>query len=200
MLDGAMRRIIDPPVDAAGRWLAARGVRANHVTTAGLILGLAAAAAVATGHPLVGLVVLLLSRLCDGLDGAVARASSKTDLGGYLDIVFDFAFYGAIPFAFILADPANAIAGSTLLLAFYINGASFLAYATIAAKRGLETTGRGEKSIYFTAGLAEGTETIGVFIAMCLFPGMFVVLAFGFAALCFVTAASRVAMAIRAFG
>ena len=52
-----------------------------------------------------------MSRLFDGLDGAVARASTKTDRGGFLDIVLDFAFYGAIPLGFVLADPAgNAVA------------------------------------------------------------------------------------------
>ncbi len=85
--------------------------------------------------------------------------------------MLDFAFYGAIPFGFVLADPAaNAIAGAALILSFYVNGASFLAYAIMAEKRGLETDARGEKSIFFTTGLAEATETIAVFVLACLFP------------------------------
>jgi phosphatidylglycerophosphate synthase len=199
MLDGLARRVIDPPLNAAGRRLAAAGVTADGVTTVGLVAGLGAAVAIALHAPLLGLVLIGLSRLLDGLDGAVARASAKTDRGGYLDIVFDFIFYGAVPLAFAVADPAMAIPAAVLLFAFYVNGASFLAYAIFAAKRGLETRGRGDKSLYFTAGLAEGTETIAVFVAMCLWPAGFALLAYGFAALCLVTAAARIRLAVDAF-
>ena len=103
------------------------------------------------------LALVPLSRLADGLDGAVARARRPTDFGGLLDIVCDFVFYGAVPLAFAWRDPAaTACAAAFLLFTFYVNGASFLAYAALAAKRGLETTTRGVKSIYFTAGLVEG--------------------------------------------
>ena len=79
MLDGLMRRLIDPPLNALGRTMAARGVTANGVTLAGLALGLLAAAAIALGQPHLALLPLALSRLADGLDGAVARATRKTD-------------------------------------------------------------------------------------------------------------------------
>jgi phosphatidylglycerophosphate synthase len=126
------------------------------------------------------------------LDGAVAAARQRTDRGGFLDIVCDFVFYGAVVLAFALRDPAaNAVPAAVLLFSFYVNAATFLAYAAIAAKRGLETTSRGHKTIYFTAGLAEGSETIAVFIAMLLLPQWFAVLAHGFAALVLVTALSR---------
>jgi phosphatidylglycerophosphate synthase len=199
MFDGLARRVIDPPLDATGRWIARAGLTADMVTAAGLVAGLAAAVAIACGAPLVGLMLIGLSRLLDGLDGAVARATAKTDRGGYLDIVFDFIFYGSIPLAFALADSANALPAAVLLFAFYANGASFLAFAVFAAKRGLETSRRGSKSLYFTAGLAEGAETIACFVAMCLWPAWFGPLAYGFAALCAVTTASRIALAWRAF-
>ncbi|MCC2113690.1 MAG: CDP-alcohol phosphatidyltransferase family protein, partial [Hyphomicrobiales bacterium] len=135
-----------------------------------------------------------------GLDGAVARATTKTDRGGYLDIVFDFIFYGAVPLGFVLADPAaNAIAGAVLLFVFYANGASFLAFAIMAAKHGLENTRQGAKSLYFTGGLAEGTETIAVFLAMCLFPTAFPWLAYGFATITVVTTVSRILLAWQTF-
>jgi phosphatidylglycerophosphate synthase len=107
----------------------------------------------------------LASRLADGLDGAVARATQKTDRGGYLDIVCDYAFYAAVPLGFAIADPAaNAVAACAMLFSFYINGGSFLGYAILAEKHGLSTDRRGSKSLYFTGGLAEGTETIAVFV------------------------------------
>ncbi len=202
MLDGLIRGVIDPPMNRSGRWLAARGASANSVTFTGLGLGLLAAGLLAFG--LSGLVVvlpLLASRLADGLDGAVARASGKTDFGGYLDIVCDFAFYAAIPLAFVLRDPvSNGAAGAFLLLTFYVNGATFLGYAILAAKRGMETSSRGEKSLYFTAGLLEGSETIGFFVLLALLPGVFVPAAWIFGSLCLVTAFARVLLAWRVFG
>ena len=200
MLDGAVRRLIEPGLDRLGAALARRGVSADQITVLGFAIGVAAAGAIATKLYLLGLVLILASRLCDGLDGAVARAREKTDRGGFLDIVLDFAFYGIIPLAFVLAEPgANAVAGAVLLASFYLNGASFLAYALMAEKRKLQTEARGEKSLYFTSGLAEATETIGAFCVMCVFPESFAPIAYVFAALTLVTAAARIALAVKVF-
>lgn len=197
-----MRKVIDPVVNRWGQWLAARGVGANAVTLAGLGFGLVAALMLAIGAaPGLALIPLLASRLADGLDGAVARATRKTDFGGFLDIACDFLFYGMIPLAFVLRDPAvNGVAGAVLLTSFYVNGATFLGFAILAEKRGLTTAAQGEKSLYFSAGLLEGTETIGLFIALCIWPPAFVPLALTFAALCFCTAFARVLLARRLFG
>ena len=193
MLDSTARRWIDPPLNRAGRALAGRGVSADGVTLAGLALGLVAAILIGLGAPGWALLPLLASRVADGLDGAVARASRKTDFGGYLDIVADFAFYGAIPLAFVLADPAaNGAAGAALLAAFYVNGTSFLGFAILAEKRGMETAAQGQKSLYYSNGLLEGTETIAFFVLLCLVPSWFAPLAWGFAALCLLTAILRV--------
>ena len=173
MFDARLRSRIDPPMNKAGRWLAKKGITANQITTAGLLIGALAGLAIALEAYLTGLIVLLLSRLMDGLDGAVARASRKTDLGGYLDIVFDFIFYGLIPLSFAFARPENALPAAVLLMAFYANGASFLSFAIMAEKRDISTTSHGSKSLYFTGGLAEAGETFAVFAAFCLFPAYF---------------------------
>ena len=199
MLDGLMRGVIDAPLNRGGRWLAARGASANTVTLAGFALGLTAAALLALGWSgLLVALVLLASRLADGLDGAVARVRGKTDFGGYLDIAADFAFYGALPLAFVLRDPdANGLAGAFLLFSFYVNGATFLGHAVLAAKRGMETTIRGEKSLYFTPGLLEGTETIVFLLLIAVWPGLFVPGAWVFGLLCLLTALARVVLASR---
>ncbi len=200
MLDGAAQRLIGPGLDRLGASLARRGVTADQVTFLGFALGLAAAGAITVRLFLPGLVLILASRLCDGLDGAVARATEKTDRGGFLDIVLDFAFYGMIPLAFVLAEPAaNAVAGATLLFSFYVNGASFLAYAIMAERQKLASQARGEKSLYFTSGLAEATETIFVFLLFCLFSGTFAAIAYVFSAVTLVTAAARIFLAMRVF-
>ncbi|MBX9992127.1 CDP-alcohol phosphatidyltransferase family protein [Phreatobacter oligotrophus] len=199
MLDPFARRIIDPPLNRAGLWLAGRGVTANMITGVGLVVGCAAALSIAAGQFLLGLLLIAVSRIADGLDGAVARARGPTDLGGYFDILADFAFYAAVPVAFGIADPANALPALVLVASFLLSGTSFLAFATIAAKRGMTTTARGEKSFFHAAGLAEGSETILAFALMCLFPQSFGLIAWLFAAMCLVTAAGRCLDAARLF-
>ena len=193
MFDRHARQLIDPPLNRIGGGLAARGFTADGVTLIGLGLGLFAALLIALGQPLLALLPLLASRIADGVDGAVARATRKTDFGGYLDIAADFLFYGAIPLGFVLSDPVgNGAAGAFLLAAFYFNGTSFLGYAILAEKHGHKTDAQGQKSLYYSNGILEGTETIVFFVILCLLPAYFSPLAWGFGALCFVTATLRI--------
>lgn len=200
MLDGVLRPLVDPISRAAAKMLHRSGLEANHVTLLAFALGLLSAISIVLGYMVTGLVCIVLSRLADGIDGAVARLTRSTDFGGYLDIVLDFAFYGLIPLAFILQDPQqNGLAGGLLLFSFYVNGASFLAYAALAAKRGLDGEVRGKKSIVFTTGLAEATETYAAFAAACLFPAWFPIIAYVFAAICVYTALARIIQASAIF-
>lgn len=106
----------------------------------------------------------------------------------------DFAFYAALSLAFAIVGPvANAQAAATLLASFLMNGAAFLAFSTLAQRKGTETTAQGQKAIYYIAGLAEGGETISVFVAMCLWPQGFSAIAWLFAAVCLASAAARIA-------
>lgn len=201
MFDAKLRPLIDGPLNRMGAALADRGISANEVTGFALFMGLVAAGMIAAGLPgVLALVPLAISRLADGLDGAVARATEKTDFGGLLDIVADFVFYAAIPLAFALRDDANAVVAGFLLATFYINGASFLGYAIMAEKHGIETKAQGEKSLYYSAGLLEGTETIGFFVILCLWPDAFRPLAVIFGLLCLFTTGARLMLARRVFG
>jgi phosphatidylglycerophosphate synthase len=201
MIDAALlplqRRLLAPP----GQWLAARGIRADQLTLAGRAVGLAAAGAAALGLFWLALIGLVLNRLADGLDGAVARVTGPTDRGAFLDIALDFVFYAAFPLGFVLADPAaNALPGAVLICSFVLSGTSFLAFAVVAAKRGRTAEAYPMKGIYYLGGLTEGAETIAVFALFCLFPAAFPVLALVFAAACAVTGLSRYAAGWRAFG
>lgn len=193
MFDARIRPLIGPPLDAAGRWLASKGVDADSVTVAGFVVGLAGAFAIAFGLFGLALSLILASRIADGLDGAVARATRKTDRGGFLDISLDFLFYGAVPLGFAAADPAaNAPAAAVLIAAFLANGSTFLAFAIMAERRGIETSAQGVKSLYYLSGLAEGGETILAFCLFCLLPAWFAPIACVFAVLCLVSAAGRI--------
>jgi phosphatidylglycerophosphate synthase len=199
LLDARLRPIIDPPLNRAGRALARAGVTANALTFTGLALGLGGAAAIALGQIGWGLALIIANRLLDGLDGAVARARGPSDFGGYCDIVADFAFYVSVPLGFGILSPANTLPAAVLIASFVLTGVSFLAFAVIAGKRGATTEAHGKKSFFYSTGLAEGTETIAVFIAMCLWPAAFPVIAYGYAGLCALTVIQRSAMAASDF-
>ena len=200
MFDAKIRPFIDPPLNRLGRAIARAGISANAITLVALLPGVAAAVAISYGHMLAGLALILVNRLADGLDGAVARANGPTDFGGYLDIVADFVVYTAVPLGFGLAAPANLVPALLLIGSFTLTGISFLAFAVIAAKRGAETTAHGRKSFFYSTGLAEGGETIACFIAMCVWPQQFPLIACAFASLCLLTVLQRSLLARRQFG
>ena len=193
MLDRALIAVLSPALDAGARALVRVGVGADAVTLAGFAIGIAAAAAIGLGDYGWGLGLLLASRLADGLDGAVARRTHTTDRGAFLDITLDFLFYASIPLAFALADPVrNALPAGVLLAAFIGTGSSFLAFAVMAERRGLASDAYPSKGFYYLGGLTEASETLICFVLMCLWPDHFAWWAYGFAALCGITVATRI--------
>ena len=199
MFDAALRPVVDATLGPVARQLARWGVSANQVTVFGGFMGLAAVVSIIFDALMIGLVFILINRLVDGLDGAVARVSGASDFGGSLDIVVDFIFYSSIPFAFALNDPANGVAACFLMFSFIGTATSFLAFAIIAAKRGISSESRGKKSFYHLGGLTEGTETIILLCLMTLMPSYFAILAWVFGGLCWITTAIRIRDASRMF-
>ena len=192
MLDARLRPVIDIILNPCGTFLHRCGISATQVTIVGFGFGVAAALAVIAGMFGAAVAFIALNRLCDGLDGAVARQAGPTDFGAYLDIVLDFIFYSAIPMAFAIYAPHNAAAAAFLIFSFIGTGVSFLAYAILAEKRDISTDIRGKKSFYYLGGLTEGTETTILILVICIYPPSFTYLAWGFGALCWVTTATRI--------
>ena len=170
------------------------GITADQLTVAGFLVGMLALPLIAFELWHAALIAIILNRVFDGLDGALARyAGQSSSAGGYLDITLDFLFYAAVPLGFVLVNPEqNAIAGALLLAAFIGTGSSFLAFAIAAEKFQLDKPQFKYKSFYYLNGLTEGTETIVLFIAFCIWPQHFVVLASIFAAACAVTIMTRI--------
>ncbi|MGD0642310.1 MAG: CDP-alcohol phosphatidyltransferase family protein [Roseiarcus sp.] len=192
MFDSRLQPIVRRALAPAAARLAKAGVKADEVTLAGFALGALGAFALGFGAYRTALALIALNRLADGLDGALARGLGPTDRGAFLDIALDFFFYALIPLGFAFADPErNALAAATLLFAFVGTGSSFLAFAAVAAERGLTAPEYPHKGIYYLGGLTEGAETIALFVAMCLWPAAFPVLAYAFSALCLVTTLMR---------
>jgi phosphatidylglycerophosphate synthase len=191
MLDRYARKLIDPPLNQMARGLVRTNVTANQITVFGLGTGFATFLCVAFGAFEIALILLLLNRLGDGLDGAVARLRGPTEFGGYIDIVADFALWALLPLGFALYDPAYGFAAAVLLASFIGTGTTFLAHAILAAKAGDENSAQGRKSFFYLGGLTEGTETIAFFIVMLLWPQHFAPFAYIFAALAALTVVTR---------
>jgi len=166
MLDNALRRYMEPPLDVVARWSADRGVSPMMVTGIGFTIGMGACVAAATQQWTLALVLWLLNRFADGLDGSIARRRGPTDLGGFLDIMADFTVYGAMLLAIGFAVPEARLAALAVLLMYYISGSAFLAWSSLATKNGIVGDGR---SLVFPAGLAEGAETVVAYIVVLLF-------------------------------
>ncbi|WP_045388394.1 CDP-alcohol phosphatidyltransferase family protein [Vibrio rotiferianus] len=193
MLDSLSIKIIKWPLAQSAKLIDKCGVTANQTTLFGFALGCFALPALMAEQYTLALAFILLNRICDGLDGALARIQGITDAGGFLDISLDFLFYSLIPFGFVLANAEqNAVAGAFLIFSFIGTGSSFLAFAIMAGKRGIDNPVYKHKSLYYMSGLTEGTETIGCFVLFCLFPQHFSIIAYIFGSACWFTTFTRI--------
>ena len=203
MLDATLRPIIDPPLKIAARAIAKTPVTGTIITMTGFGFGLIACVFVTLQLEWMALAFLILNRLCDGLDGSVARARGEdSDLGGYLDIVLDFLIYAGIPFfaALGLMEPSAYLAAAFVIYSFIGSGISFLAYAIVAGKRDMDDNAhQGKKSFYFATGFMEGAETVFFMGLICLFPDAFEWICYGFGILCWITTAARLRMGYQLF-
>lgn len=193
MLDRYSIKIIRAPLTHIATRLSSCGISANQVTLFGFALGCMAFPALVFHHYGLALAFILANRLADGLDGALARIQGITDAGGFLDISLDFLFYSLIPFGFAFSAPEqNALAAAFLIFSFIGTGSSFLAFAVMANKRGIENPVYKNKSLYYMSGLTEGTETIACFVLFCLFPDHFATIAYLFGSACWFTTCTRI--------
>jgi phosphatidylglycerophosphate synthase len=192
MFDRRAAQLIGPVLQGLARLLVARGVGADALTLSGFSIGLLAALAITAQAFVLALALILVSRVLDGLDGAVARLTQPTDRGAFLDITLDFLFYASVPLAFAIAAPAeNALPAATLLAAFMGTSSSFLAFAALAEKHGLKSTAYPHKGLHYLGGLTEASETLACFVLMCVWPQHFAWWSYGFALLCGLTIATR---------
>ncbi len=179
-------------------------IKPNHMTILGFIFGLFMCVFVFFQFYISALILLILNRLCDGLDGTMARLTIPTPLGGYLDIVFDFTIYSGFVLAFGLSD-SNYTFMSMILLFLYIGtGTTFLARAALQTQldkvpHSSELNQELPKSFYYSSGLIEGTETT-IFMILCLLlPNFYIFISIIFGILCIITFVSRIVVCYKEF-
>ncbi len=177
-----------PVVEAVAAALDRRGASPAAVTAAGLGVGIAACVAAGFAAWPLALVLWLTNRVLDGLDGPLARRRGATDLGGFVDFTADFVVYGGFVIGVAVAVPEARMACCVLLAAYLLNNVAQLSFASLVEKRRLSFGD--ERSLRFTPGLTEGTETVLAYAAFCLLPAHAPAIAWVFAAMVLFTAAS----------
>ncbi len=197
MFDSYLRNL----KDRVGQPLVRRMPRLNPIIISliGFGFGLGAAVLAIFGLYFWALVLWLLNRLMDGLDGLVARIQAQhSDLGGYLDFILDVIVYAALPMAIVMGD--GRIEGwawlSIMLAIFYVNIGSWLYLSSIMEKRALHgldilTT------IIMPPGLIGGFETILFYSAFLIFPGYMHILFIIFSVLVLFTIIQRLIWAVK---
>ena len=179
-------------------------IKPNHMTILGFILGLLMCVLVFFQFYLTALILLVLNRLCDGLDGTMARLTIPSPLGGYLDIVFDFTIYSGFVLAFGLSNSNYTIISMVLLFLYIGTGTTFLARAAIQTQldkipESSDSKKELPKSFYYSSGLIEGTETT-IFMILCLLlPNFYIFISIIFGILCLITFVSRIVVCYKEF-
>ncbi|TDW28729.1 CDP-alcohol phosphatidyltransferase family protein [Cryobacterium psychrophilum] len=183
MFDSSLRRALNAPLRAVAVTVDLPWVTPNRLTIAGLFLGLGSAAAAATQLWWWSLALWLVSRVLDGLDGTLARlrrergdgvgsGAPDSEAGGFLDIVADFTVYGFTVFGVGIGATAAFNAPwwpfVLVLVAYYVNGAAFLAFSSIAERTNRQIDDG--RSLSFFGRIAEGGETIVVHSLWLILP------------------------------
>lgn len=182
--------------DATGKKLAKMGVSANLISILGFIIGIFAINFLSLEMYGYALLCILLNRVFDAVDGAIARHSEITDFGVFLDAALDYIFYAGVIFGFALANPEqNAIAACFLMFAFASAACAMLAYAVIAYKNNSNEKLELNQSPFYLGGFAQGFETFIALIILCIIPVWFMPIAIILGALSLVKTLSVVAAA-----
>lgn len=195
MFDAKLREVFKGTFDGLAKSVDRPHISPDAITYFGLFIGMAGSYCAWLQHWNAALILWLLSRVADGIDGALARrrvlaGGLKSPAGGYLDLMADFTVYGSFVIGVAHgAGQKSYLPFAFVLLAYYLNGASFLAFSSIGESQGIRI--EDGRSLSFIFGLAEATETIAIHSAWCIFPGSAVKIAIPWAIVVFISALLR---------
>lgn len=194
MLDSFIRPYINPPLRQIGERAFESGLTANMVTVVGFIIGMIGCVAIGLQAYSVGLVLLLINRFLDGLDGAISHHGTRTDFGAYIDTIMDYTVYGAFALFFAMGSPIHALATSFLL--FSLIGIASTSLGLVAMKLKAQSASSplntGPRSQYMMSGLVGDAEIIIFIILACFFPVAFSALAAILGVMCWITTVGRI--------
>ena len=197
MLDSALGRpgsAVAQFLDRVATALVRAGVTANGLSYAALALGLVGAWLFYVGHGGWALLVLLVSGLCDAVDGRVARLGGGATLwGGVMDLTFDRVVEAAVLLGIALPHPAWHLPALVLACTWYVNLCIFLAVGAASQQAK-------DKLIVYPPGLLERTESLLFALVVVLAPAWAPAAGYLYAALEVYTGAQRFRYGRRALG
>lgn len=152
------------------RWLAGRGVSANHVSIAAAALQAASALLVGTGYLAWGGALYVLTASLDTLDGTLARVTGTVSArGAFLDSTLDRltegAFFAAIAYYYAQAGEPWPAALAVLVFTAAVLVSYLRARAEalgIPGSDGLAT--RGERVLVLSVGLIVGWPMVALYV------------------------------------
>jgi phosphatidylglycerophosphate synthase len=165
-------------------------------------LGACVGAGVAAWRGLVAMSVVLwlLGRILDGIDGTIARGRGiASELGGYLDLMADVIGYAVVPIGIVAAKQSKHLWMwcAILLATFYVNTLSWTLLSALAERRDRQDQSAVTTTFTMPTALIEGAETIVLFTLMLALPRyaqpLFIAMSVGVA----VSIVQRVAWAVR---
>jgi len=183
LFDARFRTAVDKAVRPAGRALRRTGLAPDHLTALGIALSVPAAWAIAAGHLVMGMLILIGSALPDLFDGSLAKASGRASRrGAFFDSVGD-----RVSDSVILAGMAwyaqDRFGGHAALVPLAVLGASQLVSYVRAKAEALGIDAKG--------GLMERGERVFVLCFALKFPADMLWLLWLIFALSCLTAAQR---------
>jgi phosphatidylglycerophosphate synthase len=197
MFDRSIQRLTQKPLSFVGKFLL-KIFKPNQITIIGFFFGIVMCFLIFIHSYFLAILFLFLNRLCDGLDGVMARQTSPSPLGAYLDIILDFIIYAAFVLVFSLQNEINLLTGVFLLFSYICTGTTFLTQAIIQPQLDYSQQDHDDvkdeipKSFIYASGLIEGSETIFFMFICLILPKAFPILGFLFGILCLITAIARV--------
>lgn len=204
MLPAPLVPFLMPQLEAISKNLVERGVPANLLTFISFIAAIGVMASIGLHLYWLAVIMLLINRICDGIDGIVARLHAAqhggvlSPFGTFADTLTDIFLYGGIVFAFVLAGPSGfGLPAAFLLFSWLLSAFASLAFDIEAESKGLEDEHRYKNALFFFDGVSSQMEMTIILFLMCVFPAFFPAIAALYGLICMLTVGSRVLMAYK---
>ena len=160
-------------IDRLGSYLSQAHISANMITALGVLFALLGLNFASLGNFQLTLLCFIINRLCDILDGAIARCTHQSRFGAFFDMCADLISYALFVWGFILYAPSSfAAGGSFLLLSFFANVVTLLSYAIISKQKFLDL--HSSLKPLYSINVFNYTDMFFAVFLICLIPHWFI--------------------------
>lgn len=165
--------------DTAAHWLYKHRISPNLITLTGLLFALLGLNFLAMDSYFVAFLCLLGNRICDILDGMVARIKGITAFGAFFDTFADYTSAALFIWGFIMANTSNnAPAAGFLMFSLLVSATSLLGYAMVSRQSYYKLNKSKIKICLW--GNIQNLDTYTGLSIMCLLPSYFIPIAIFF--------------------